>query len=318
MLSNEDSSLLSSILDITKEGLDMELRHLEHFLAVAEERSFTRAAARIHLVQSALSVSVRSLERELGTRLFDRTTHRVELTDAGTALVVEARRTVAAAEAARDAVAAVKGGVRGTVRIGIMHSLALIDLAALLTRYHREHPDVRLVPSPAEGGSAELVRDVYEGKLDLAFASLPAGHPKGLNLRTLAAEEMLLACPPDHPLARRRRISLTELAGETFVDNPSGWGTRMGVDRLFADAGLQREVAVEVGDIPTVSELVRAGFGFAFVSPSTLPDPRRLTLRHVRPHPQFVVSLVTPATRPPSAAAQAFIDMVHGSYPPRS
>jgi DNA-binding transcriptional LysR family regulator len=204
------------------------------------------------------------------------------------------------------------------VRVGIMHSLALIDLAALLTRYHREHPDVRLVPSPAEGGSADLARDVYDGKLDLAFASLPAGHPKGLNLRTLATEEMLLACPPDHQLARRRRIALTELDGETFVENPPGWGTRVSVDRLFADAGLQREIAVEVGDIPTVSELVRAGFGFAFLSPSTLPDPQRLALRHVRPHPQFVVSLVTPATRPPSAAAQALVDLVRVSYPKRS
>lgn len=294
----------------------MELRHLEHFLAVAEEHSFTRAAARIHLVQSALSVSIRSLEHELGARLFDRTTHSVQLTDAGTALVVEARRTLAAAEAARDAVAAVRGGVRGTVRIGIMHSLALIDLAGLLTRYHREHPNVRLVPSPAVGGSAELVRDVYDGKLDLAFASLPTDNAKGLKVRTLAVEEMLLACPPDHPLAKRKRIALAELDGETFVDYPSGWGTRESADRLFAEAGLHREVAVEVGDIPTVSELVRAGFGFAFVSPTTLPDPHRLALRHTRPHPKFVVSLVTSATRP-SAAAQAFIDLVHASYPQR-
>jgi DNA-binding transcriptional LysR family regulator len=79
----------------------VELRHLEHFLAVAEERSFTRAAARVHLVKSALSVSVRNLERELGVRLFDRTTHSMDLTDAGTALVLEARRTLAAARVAR-------------------------------------------------------------------------------------------------------------------------------------------------------------------------------------------------------------------------
>lgn len=296
----------------------MELRHLEHFLAVAEEQSFTRAAARIHLVQSALSVSVRSLERELGARLFDRTTHRVELTDAGAALVVEARDTLAAAEAARDAVAAVAGGVRGTVAVGIMHSLALIDLAALLTRYHREHPDVRLVPTPAEGGSAELARDVADGKLDLAFVALPADYPPGLTVRTLAAEEMLLACPPDHRLAGRRRIALRELDGERFVDYPPGWGTRISADRLFADAGLRREIAVEVGDIPTVVELVRAGFGFAFISPSTVPDLRRLVLRHVRPHPDFTVSLVTSATRRPPAAARAFIELAEAAYPKRS
>jgi DNA-binding transcriptional LysR family regulator len=292
----------------------MELRHLEHFLAVAEEQSFTRAAARIHLVQSALSVSVRNLERELGAPLFNRTTHSVQLTEAGTALVAEARRTLAAAEGARDAVAAVKGGVRGTVRVGIMQSLALIDLAALLMRYHHENPDVRLVPSAAQGGSAQLARDVFDGTLDLAFAGLPTAYPKGLQVRTLAAEEMLLACPPDHPLSRRKRIALRELDGERFVDYPPGWGTRLSVDRLFSESGLQREIAVEVGDIPTVAQLVRAGFGFAFVSPSTLPDTRLLTLRHVRPHPEFTVSLVTSTTRSVSAAARALIGLVDATY----
>jgi DNA-binding transcriptional LysR family regulator len=288
----------------------MELRHLEHFLAVAEEHSFTRAAAELHLVQSALSVSIRGLERELGVRLFDRTTHSVDLTDAGAALVVEARRTLAAAETARDAVAAVKGGIRGTVRVGIMHSLALIDLATLLTRYHREHPEVRLVPSSSPGGSLDLVNDVAEGKLDLAFASLPGDQPKKLDVHPLATEEMLLACPPNHRLAGRKRIALAELNGERFIDYPLGWGMRLSVDRLFAQAGLHREIEVEVGDVPTVSELVRAGFGFAFISPSTISDTRALILQHVRPHPEFTVSLVTSSIRPPSTAARAFVDLV--------
>ncbi|MDT4935054.1 MAG: hypothetical protein QOK11_2946 [Pseudonocardiales bacterium] len=293
----------------------MELRHLEHFLAVAEEHSFTRAAARIHLVQSALSVSVRSLERELGARLFDRTTHRVELTDAGEALVAEARRTLAAADAARDAVAGVHSGMRGTIRLGIMHSLALIDLAALLTRYHRERPQVRLLPSAAAGGSAELTRDVAEGRLDVAFAALPTGYPSTLSVRTLASEEMMLACPPDHPFAKRRRIDLAELDGERFVDFPAGWGTRLSADRLFLDAGLRREIAVEVADVPNVTELVRAGFGFAFLAPSTVPDTRRLVLRRVRPSPEFTVSLVTADRRTPSAATRALIDLVTATYP---
>lgn len=293
----------------------MELRHLEHFLAVAEEQSFTRAAARVHLVQSALSVSVRSLERELGAPLFERTTHSVRLTDAGSALISEARRTLAAADGARDAVAAVRGGMRGTVSVGIMHGSALFDLASVLTRYHRNYPDVRLVPRPARGGSAEHVRDVAEGKLDLAFASLPTDRPKGLHVRTLASEEMLLACPPDHRLAKRRRIAFSELDGETFIEYPPGWGTRVSVDRLFAEAGLRRDIAVEVGDIPTVGQLVRAGFGLAFISPSTLSDVRHLLLRRVRPHPEFSVSLVTSANGPTSAAARALIDLVLADYP---
>jgi DNA-binding transcriptional LysR family regulator len=294
---------------------DMELRHLEHFLAVAEEQSFTRAAARLHLVQSALSVSVRALERELGGQLFDRNTHRVELTDAGQALAPEARRTLAAADAARDVVAAVHGGIRGTVRIGIMHALSLIDLAALLTRYHRERPEVQLIPRAAQGGSAELTADVGEGRLDLAFAALPGAYPATLSARPLAAEEMMLACPPGHPLAKRRRIPLAELDGERFVDFPAGWGTRLAADRLFLQAGLHREIAVEVADIPNVTDLVRAGFGFAFLGPSTVPYPRGLPLRHVRPCPVFTVSLITPKLRPLSAAARALAELVVASYP---
>jgi DNA-binding transcriptional LysR family regulator len=294
---------------------DMELRHLEHFLAVAEEQSFTRAAPRVHVVQSALSVSIRSLERELGTRLFNRTTHEVQLTDAGHALVPEARRTLAAAEAARDAVASVQGGVRGTVRLGIMHSLSLVDLAGLITAFHRQRPDVRLIPSAAPGGSAELVRGVLDGQLDVAFAALPSHYPAGLSVRPLAAEPMRLACPPESPLAKRRSIALEQLDGQRFVDFPPGWGTRLSVDRLFEQFGLRREIAVEVADIPNVVELVLAGFGYAFLAPSTVADTRRVTLRRVRPSPEFAVSLITSAEWPSSAATRAFIDLVTVAHP---
>jgi DNA-binding transcriptional LysR family regulator len=301
-----------TVIDLEHE---VELRHLEHFLAVAEEGSFTRAAARIHLVQSALSVSIRSLERELGGRLFDRTTHHVQLTDAGQALLVEARRTLAAADAARDAVAAVHGGVRGTVRVGIMHSLALIDLGGLLARYYRERPMVQIVPSALPGGSTELARQVTDGRLDLAFVALPGEYPPGLTVHPLASEPMSLACPPDHPYADHPVIPLADLDGARFVDFPPGWGTRRSVDQLFLESGLQREIAVEVADIPTVVDLVRAGFGFAFLSPSLVPDPRRVALRPTQPRPMFSVSLITPDDRPPSAATRALIDLVRATYP---
>jgi DNA-binding transcriptional LysR family regulator len=311
-------TVMSNRNDRRAKGMaDVELRHLEHFVAVAEERSFTRAAARLHLVQSALSVSIRSLERELGGRLFDRSTHHVELNDAGRALLAEARNALAAVDAARDAVAAVHGGLGGTVRVGIMHSMTKIDLAAVLTGFHRERPQVRIVPSAAPGGSTELAAQVLEGRLDLAFVGLPGDHPAGLTVRPLASEPMLLACPEDHPLARRDVIPLADLDGERFVELPSGWGTRLSVDRLFAVSGVRRQIAVEVADIPTLVELVRAGFGLAFLSDSLTVGARPVALRPVRPEPEFVISLVTPADRRPSAAAQAFIDILLATSPAR-
>jgi DNA-binding transcriptional LysR family regulator len=126
---------------------------------------------------------------------------------------------------------------------------------------------------------------------------------------------MSLACPPEHPYASRREIPLAELDGARFVDFPPGWGTRRSVDQIFLESGLHREITVEVADLLTVVDLVRAGLGFAFLSPSLIPDPRRIALRPVQPRPVFAVSLITPADRPPSAAAKALIDLVLTTYP---
>lgn len=288
----------------------MELRQLEHFVAVAEERSFTKAAKRLFLVQSTLSVSIRALERELGGQLLERTTHQVRLTEAGRALLTEARTALAAVEAARDAVTAVHGGVRGTVRIGIMHSLTLVDLAAVLTRYHEERPLVQIVPRMGPGGSVELVAGVLDGSTDLAFAALLGPYPNGLAVRPLASEELLLACPEGHPLTRFERVPLAELDGAKFIDFPPGWGVRASVDRLFEQAGLVREVAVEVSDVPTAVELVLAGFGCAFLSRSLTIGGRSVPLRPVEPAPSWEISLVTPTARRISAAAQALADLL--------
>lgn len=288
----------------------MELRQLEHFLAVAEENSFTRAAGRLHVVQSTLSVSIKALERELGAQLFERTTHQVRLSDAGRALLPEARAALSAVDAARDAVTAVQGGMRGTVHLGIMHSLTLIDLAAVLTRYHQERPQVRIVPHTTLGGSVELVAGVREGRFDLSFSGLPSHEAAGLAVHPLASEPLLFACPDDHPLAGRERVELAELDGERFVDFPIGWGTRVAVDRLFARFGLHREIAVEVTDIPTAVELVRAGFGCVFLSHSLTRGAGSPRLRPVRPSPMFEVSLITPADRRISAAAQGLVDLL--------
>jgi DNA-binding transcriptional LysR family regulator len=130
----------------------MELRQLGHFLAVAEERHFTRAAKRVHLTQSSLSSSIRSLERELGSELFVRSTRQVELTETGRALIPAARRAVVASEEARDAVAAVRGLVRGQLAIGAIQ-LRELNLPALLARYHRRHPR-----SPSDYATTALPR----------------------------------------------------------------------------------------------------------------------------------------------------------------
>src|SRR5450432_2728230 len=172
----------------------MELRHLEYFVAVSEELSFTRASRRLHVVQSGVSSAIQGLERDLGAALFERDRHRVALTDAGQALLPEARATLAAAQAARDAVGEARGGLRGTVTVGTMLSTGPLDLPALLARFHATHPDVAVRLRLAAAGSEELARQVLAGSLDLALAALSGQPPAGLSVQPISAEPLLLAC----------------------------------------------------------------------------------------------------------------------------
>ncbi|MEY9930813.1 DNA-binding transcriptional LysR family regulator [Catenulispora sp. GP43] len=290
----------------------MEHRHLEYFVAVAEELSFTRAAARLHVVQSGVSASIKALERELGIQLLDRTPQRVALTDAGTALLPKARAALDAVRAAQDAVDEVRGGVRGSLTIGTLISVTLVNLPSLLGRFHAEHPDVSVRLRVSPSGSAGLAKGVQDGELDVAFLLLPTGSPPpGLTVRELAAVRLAAVVRPDHPIASQDSVSLTRLASEPFIDSPVGYGNRTAADRAFAAAGLERHVALETTDIGAAAQYIRHGFGVAllpdFVAPAA-PDLRTLS---VSDHPLTqTLSIATAAARQPSAAVRALLGMV--------
>jgi DNA-binding transcriptional LysR family regulator len=299
----------------------MELRQLEHFVAVAEERSFTRAARRLYIVQSAVSASIRALERDLQAELFTRTTQRVSLTDAGAMLLPQARRILAEVSAARELVADVHGGLRGTLTIGTMQGLTAgaIDIALLLGEFRTTHPLLEIRLHQAAGGSAELAERVRDGRMDLAFLSLPDRRSAAVALTPLASEEMVIVCSADHPLAARKAVSLATVADEPFIDHPPGWGTRDSIDRAFTAARLQRSVAFEVNDTSSVLNLVRNGLGVAFLPPALVLEPEGVRIVPVRGHaPLWEVSLATPSNRPLTAAARAFAAAATGAGAERS
>lgn len=287
----------------------MELRHLEHFVAVAEERNFTRAARRLHLVQSALSVSIRSLEGELHVQLFERTTREVKLTDAGRLLLPEARRTLDAAATAQAAVLDAQHGLRGTLRLGMMQMITLGDAGSLIAQFHRERPLVDIRPTTAPGGSAALISDVRRGVLDAAFVALGGPDQPGLIATTLAAEPVLLGCPPDHPLASRDVVSVSELADEQFVDFTPGWGTRTIADQLFAKEGVERSIGIEVPDSSIQLSLVRAGLGLTIL-PRSMIAGADLVGVPLRPTATFNVAFIVAADRLMSPVTKAFADLV--------
>jgi DNA-binding transcriptional LysR family regulator len=285
----------------------VELRHLEYFVAVAEELSFTRASRRLHVVQSGVSSAIQGLERELGAALFDRDRHRVTLTEAGRALLPEARATLAAAQAAADAVAETTAGLRGTLSIGTMISTGPVGLPVLLGRFHEQHPGVLVKLRVMPGGSAELAREVISGGLDLALLSLPGEAPAGLAVRPLAQEPLALICAAGHPLAGKESVPLEALAEEAFIDFPVGWGTRAIVDRAFAAAGIDRQVSFEVADYATAAGLAGNGLGVAFVPASAAVGLDGVAKVRVDAALNWRILVATAATRRGSAAARAFL-----------
>jgi DNA-binding transcriptional LysR family regulator len=285
----------------------VELRHLQFFVAVAEELSFTRASRRLHVVQSGVSSAIQGLERELGAALFDRDRHRVALTDAGLALLPEARATLAAAQAAQDAVAQARAGLRGTLTVGTMVSIGTVDVAGLLGRFHLSHPGVSVHLRHAPGGSAGLAAQVIAGELDLALLALPGPAPAGLRLRPLSEEPLVLIAPPQHPRAGHQGVSLAELAEEDFVDFPPGWGNRIVADRAFAAAGLDRRVPFEVTEFISAAGLVRNGLAIAFIPQSATDLTGLAVIGLDGPALTWRISVATPTARRLSAAARAFV-----------
>ena len=216
----------------------VELRHLQFFLAVAEELSFTRASRGLHVVQSGVSSAIQGLERELGAPLFDRDRHRVALTDAGLALLPEARATLAAAQAAQDAVAQAQAGLRGTLTVGTMLSTGSFDLRrSLLGRFHALTPGCPFTCGrPRRVGGAGGPRHQWRTRPRSRGAARA-----GAGGASAAAAERGAAAPHRARRATRWRASAgspwPRPAEEDFVDFPPGWGNRTLVDRAFAGGG---------------------------------------------------------------------------------
>jgi DNA-binding transcriptional LysR family regulator len=260
-------------------------------------------------------VSIRSLERELDARLFERTTREVRLTDAGRVLLPEARRTLQAAASAQAAVFGAQAGLRGTLRLGMMQVISVVDVGSLIARFHRERPLVDIQPRTAPGGSAAMISDVRRGALDAAFVAVSGPDLPGLTSTTLASEPVLLGCLPDHPLARRAVVGVSELADEPFVDYAPGWGTRTVADQLFAKAGVERSIDIEVPDGSIHATLVRAGLGLAILPESMIADAG-LAGVPLRPTATFTVAFIVAADRPLPPVTRAFADLVNTTHQP--
>ncbi|MFE7718086.1 LysR family transcriptional regulator [Nocardia rhizosphaerihabitans] len=293
----------------------MELQQMRYVLAVAETNSFTRAAERCLVVQSALSHQIARLERELGAKLFERTSRRVRLTAAGAAFLPAARQCLDAAERAAAEVAAAVGEVRGRLAVGLIPTVAAVDLPAALREFRARYPHVRI--SLRVGASEDLADQVEQGTLDVAFLGLPTTvRPHGVAVHELARDRLVAVVAPNHPLATEPTVDLRRLSTEVFVDLPAGTAGRIQSDLAFAAAGLTRDVAFEVTTADYIARLVGQDLCVAMMPAAHAPHLTGVRTVEVTDAPTRIEYVVWNRTdRSPAATAfLAALDIPTGQH----
>ncbi|GAB3382818.1 LysR family transcriptional regulator [Amycolatopsis echigonensis] len=278
----------------------MDLRQLETVVAVAEEGGFTAAARRLHTVQSTVSTVVRALERDLGTELFERTTHRVALTPAGKAFLPAARAALEAASHARATVDRARWQVTGEVRIGVMPG-AWPEPHRALSALRRDHPGVRVLVRTAP--PHQLREAVVTSTVDIVVAVAGCAPGEGLVSRPVRREEMVLVTAAGDGAADRP-VSAVEAAGAAVVDFAPGWAIREATDRTFQSARVRRTVVHEVTDASAAAELVRHDLGGCVLPVSVAAQFPDLTgRRFARGGPTWHITATHPNDPRPAVAA---------------
>jgi DNA-binding transcriptional LysR family regulator len=288
----------------------MQLHQLSYALAVAEEQSFTRAAARLHLAQPSLSRQVRLLEQELGVVLFNRSPGQglVTLTPDGSALLPFIQRVLADVEATGAEARALSGMARGRLAVGATPSLITSVLAPALVAFHHSHPGIDL--SVVEAGSHQLVPQVASGEVDLALVVMPVTDPL-VETTPLFDDPLVLALAPGHPLAVRHRVKVRDLDRLDLVMFREGYDLREVTLAACLAAGVEPHLVSEGGEMAGVLSFVAAGLGAAVVPAIALPgDGALVAVPFTGPTLSRTIALAQRGDRALARPARALADQL--------
>jgi DNA-binding transcriptional LysR family regulator len=246
---------------------DIELRHLETFLVVAEEMNFKRAARRLNIAQPPLSRQIRRLEQDLGVTLFQRTQRRVQLTEAGQALVTEARQILATIEQSIRVVQRANRGEVGKLVVGFEGSSAYEVVPFSLKVYQEQFPSVEVIVHQMTTG--QQVQALIEERINVGFL-VPLLRDENLMMETVLQEPMILALPENHPLSNQSEIDLQDLANESFIVGPHQQRCGLYEQVIVAcrQAGFSPKVVQETEEMQITLGFIAAGLGVALLSAS--------------------------------------------------
>jgi DNA-binding transcriptional LysR family regulator len=295
----------------------MEVRQLRYLIALDDERSFTRAAAREHVAQPALSQQIRRLEDEVGLALAQRNTRSVAITEAGEMLVARARRILGELDAARAELDALRGVHTGHVSVGAMHTMGPIDITLTLAIFHQRHPEVEL--TVREQSSEELAEMLRDDEIDLAFLSVTERiESHGLELHQLLDEELVVVLPPTHHLAARGEVVMRDLAGEEFISYREGARLRELLATAARQAGFEPKIKLESNESRRIRRLVGRGMGVAILpqSDALVPGAEIAVAKLINPALRRDITLASRAGRRQPPAAQAFLELALDTFSP--
>jgi DNA-binding transcriptional LysR family regulator len=248
----------------------MELRQIRSFLSVAETLHFGRTAELIHLSQPALSLQIRALEEEVGVRLFERNRRKTTLTAAGLAFRDDAAAALSQLEQAIRMAKLAANGKRGLLRIGFISTAGREIMPAIVRQFRELNSEVEL--SLRNIVTAEQVRMLETGALDIGFLRVPIGGHPAVDVVTVHREPFVLVVPSSHELAKRKRVRLRELAGQDFVgyERTHAPGFHDLIFGMLRDAGIALNVSQTAAEVPTLISLVDSGMGITILPASAV------------------------------------------------
>lgn len=285
----------------------MDTQSLKAFVAVAEYESFSDAAEVLHITQPAISKRISNLEQRLNHRLFDRIGRKVNLTEAGSALLPQARQILQSISNAERSVRDLSGDVSGKLSMGISHHIGLHRLPPVLRYFTRAYPNVRMDIQFMDSEQAHAM--ILHGDLDLAVITLSPVQEPNLESFLVWDDPLTVAVGLEHPLASQTSVTLQELQNYTAI--PPGLNTYTGqiIKRLFDEAGLKMDVAMSTNYMETIKVMVSIGLGWSIL-PATLLDKSVKPLSLKGHHLHRELGCVSHRNRSLSNAAQAFIDVL--------
>ena len=290
--------------------MNIKFRQLRGFVAAANASSFTAAAQQMSMTQPAFSQLIRELESTLRVKLFERTTRRVKLTEAGERFLAMAERPFDDLQEAYKYVSEMAAGTRGRMAFASLHSVAFGFVIQALGRFKLRYPaiNVRLV----EGNNSSLVERVLHREVDFAIGTLPVPH-RELAFHKLLEDEVLLIYPAGHPFASRKHLAWRDVASEPMVLMPKGSSARELTERGFASCSITRDADYEVVNMVTALSMVRARLAITFMSALAFRhlDATGLRTAHLRePRPVRDIGVITRVDRPLSPIAQTYVDFL--------